>query len=71
MDYFNLISYHGRGSFKSSHLESADSPVELLTRGGDRLTVSFVRVPGGAREVVLEGPAAFNFEGSVGAPIEE
>jgi diaminopimelate epimerase len=54
-----------------SHLESADSPVELLTRGGDRLRVSFVRVPGGAREVVLEGPAAFNFEGSVGAPIEE
>jgi diaminopimelate epimerase len=54
-----------------SHVESAKSPVELLTHGDDRLTVSFVRAPEGAREVVLEGPAEFNFEGSVGAPIEE
>jgi diaminopimelate epimerase len=54
-----------------SHLDFAQSPVDLITRGGDRLTVSFTLQPTGARDVVLSGPAAFNFEGIVGTPIEE
>jgi hypothetical protein len=37
----------------------------LITRGRELLRVSFKATPTGATEVVLEGPAAFNFEGSI------
>jgi diaminopimelate epimerase len=59
----------GTGSVASavvlSHLGLARSPVELLTLGGDVLTVSFAITPRGATNVVLEGPTAVNFEGNV------
>jgi diaminopimelate epimerase len=48
-----------------AHLGLAGSPVELLALGGDLLTVSFDRTADGATNVVLEGPAAVNFEGWV------
>jgi diaminopimelate epimerase len=48
-----------------AHLGLAASPVELVTRGGDVLMVSFKKTADGAADVVLEGPAAVNFEGWV------
>ena len=48
-----------------AHLGKAESPVSLLTAGGETLTVSFEKITGGARNVVLEGPAAVNFVGTV------
>jgi diaminopimelate epimerase len=54
-----------------AHLGIAESPVTLLTRGGDELTVSFSMVASGAREVRLQGPSAFNFEGSTELSTEE
>lgn len=46
-----------------AHLDLLQSPVRLVTLGRDLLTVSFRKTPGGATDVVLEGPAAVNFEG--------
>lgn len=43
----------------------AVSPVTLHTRGGESLVVSFEETKEGATDIVLEGPAAINFEGSV------
>ena len=47
------------------HLGLALPPVRLLTRGGDDLSVSFSLDTGGAREVVLDGPAKVNFNGTI------
>ncbi|MCZ6765732.1 MAG: diaminopimelate epimerase [bacterium] len=41
------------------------SPVTLHTHGGESLVVSFTETKDGATDVVLDGPAAVNFEGSV------
>ena len=64
----------GTGSVAASvvlaHLGRVDNPVKLLTRGGEQLTVSFVREPSGASRVVLAGPAELNFEGSIDLPVE-
>ena len=46
-----------------AHLGLAASPVALVTRGGDVLRVSFQKTVDGARDVVLDGPAAVNFDG--------
>jgi len=43
----------------------AEAPVTLHTRGGESLEVSFTETKGGATDVILEGPAAVNFEGSI------
>lgn len=48
-----------------AHLGKTDTPVRLLTHGGEALAVSFVRESSGASRVVLEGPAELNFEGVV------
>jgi diaminopimelate epimerase len=57
----------GTGSIASAvvlaQLGLAGERVDLVTRGGDVLTVSFAKTPGGAKDVVLEGPAEVNFEG--------
>ncbi|UCG51417.1 MAG: diaminopimelate epimerase [Candidatus Latescibacterota bacterium] len=53
------------GAVVLAHLGLAVSPVRLVTHGEEELEVSFVATPNGATEVVLEGPAAVNFEGSV------
>lgn len=53
------------GAVVLSHLGLAESPVDLLTLGREVLTVSFRQTPGGATDVVLEGPAVVNFEGTV------
>jgi diaminopimelate epimerase len=57
----------GTGSIASAvvlaQLGLAGERVDVVTRGGDVLTVSFAKTPGGAKDVVLEGPAAVNFEG--------
>ena len=53
------------GAVVLSHLGLVASPVDLLTLGREVLTVSFSNAPGGATDVVLEGPAAVNFEGTV------
>lgn len=62
----------GTGSVASAvvlaHLGQVSSPVVLLTRGGEELTVAFEKTDGGARNVVMEGPAAYNFRGSVQIP---
>ena len=47
------------------HLGRAESPVTLITHGGETLVVSFTGGPSGARNVILEGPAADNFDGSI------
>jgi len=44
----------------------AASPVSLLVRGGDTLTVTFARSGDVYREVSLTGPADFVFEGEIG-----
>lgn len=54
-----------------SHLGAAASPVSLLTRGGERLIVAFDRTAFGAENVVLDGPAAVNFEGIIEVKDEE
>jgi diaminopimelate epimerase len=47
------------------HLGLVGGVVDLVTRGGDVLTVSFTKTADGAKDVVLAGPAAVNFEGWV------
>lgn len=42
-----------------------ESPVTLVTRGGEAVRVSFKGETWGAREVVLEGPTAVSFRGNV------
>jgi diaminopimelate epimerase len=46
-------------------LTGAASPVRVLVKGGDTLTVSFDGGAGGFRNVVLTGPADFVFEGEI------
>ena len=48
-----------------SHLGLVKSPVRLMTQGNELLSVSFKTTAAGATDVVLEGPAAFNFEGAI------
>lgn len=47
------------------HLGRVESPVRLITHGNELLRVSFTATAAGATDVVLEGPAAFNFEGAI------
>lgn len=58
------------GAVVAAHLALARSPVNLSTRGGEMLTVSFDLNSGGAAGVLLEGAAAVNFTGSVEVPNE-
>jgi diaminopimelate epimerase len=51
-----------------AQLGHVSSPVTMRTEGGDDLTVSFDKTSAGARGVVLEGPAALNYSGSVHLP---
>ena len=46
-------------------LGMVQSPVLLVSRGGEGLRVSFKGETWGAREVVLEGPTAVSFRGTV------
>lgn len=46
-------------------LTGAPSPVRVLVKGGDTLTVAFEGSPGDFRNVVLTGPADFVFEGEI------
>ena len=46
-------------------LTGAASPVRVLVKGGDTLTVSFEASAAGFRHVVLTGPADFVFEGEI------
>lgn len=59
----------GTGSIATAvvahHLGLSRSPVTLHTHGGESLVVSFTETKNGATNVVLEGPVAINFEGSV------
>lgn len=48
-----------------AHLGLVAPPVELATRGDERLRVWFSPTPGGAEKVFLEGPVGVNFEGVV------
>jgi diaminopimelate epimerase len=52
-------------------LGKVESPVELMTHGGEKLVVSFAPTDTGAVSVILEGPAAVNFEGVYRTPGEE
>jgi diaminopimelate epimerase len=58
------------GAVVAAHLTGGRSPVTMITHGGEELAVSFVPEPSGARQVVLKGPTALNFGGSVVLPIE-
>ena len=46
-------------------LTDTPSPVRVLVKGGDTLTVDFRRAHGGFSDVVLTGPADFVFEGDI------
>ncbi len=46
-------------------LTDAPSPIRVLVKGGDTLTVSFARTGGEFSDVVLTGPADFVFEGDI------
>jgi len=46
-------------------LTGAESPVRVLVKGGDTLTVDFLRAGDGFSHVVLTGPADFVFEGDI------
>ncbi len=54
-----------------SRLGMVESPVRLITHGGETLRVSFTETPAGATDIVLEGPAAINFEGFIDTPSKE
>jgi len=54
-----------------SRLGMVQSPVRLITHGGEPLCVSFTETPAGALDIVLEGPAAINFEGFIDTPSKE
>lgn len=56
------------GAIVLAQLGLSRSPVRLVTRGGEELAVSFVLEPSGAHDVVLDGPAAVNFDGHVELP---
>jgi diaminopimelate epimerase len=53
------------GAVVVAHSTSTHSPVTMITHGGEELTVTFVLEPAGASQVLLKGPAALNFRGSV------
>ena len=53
------------GAIVAARLTGSCSPVTMITHGGEELTVSFVPEPSGASGVLLKGPAALNFRGSV------
>lgn len=59
----------GTGSVASAvvfaHAGRVESPVVVVQRGGEELLVAFELRPDGAGAVVLEGPVAVNFEGSL------
>jgi diaminopimelate epimerase len=46
-------------------LTDTPSPVRVLVKGGDTLTVEYVRTDAGFASVVLTGPADFVFEGEI------
>ena len=46
-------------------LTGAESPIRVLVKGGDTLTVDFLRSGQGFSHVVLTGPADFVFEGDI------
>ena len=46
-------------------LTGADSPIRVLVKGGDTLSVDFLRSGEGFSHVVLTGPADFVFEGEI------
>ncbi|MEY3479462.1 MAG: hypothetical protein RIQ71_237 [Verrucomicrobiota bacterium] len=46
-------------------LTGAESPIRVLVKGGDTLTVDFLRSGEGFSHVVLTGPADFVFEGEI------
>jgi diaminopimelate epimerase len=46
-------------------LTDIPSPVRVLVKGGDTLTVEYVRTDAGFASVVLTGPADFVFEGEI------
>jgi diaminopimelate epimerase len=46
-------------------LTGAESPIRVLVKGGDTLTVDFLRAGEGFSYVVLTGPADFVFEGEI------
>jgi diaminopimelate epimerase len=50
-----VMAHEGRGG----------SPRTVVQHGGDELAVSFTPAPGGAEDVVLSGPVAFNFVGTL------
>ena len=53
------------GAVVAAHLSGVQSPVKMITRGGEELVISFVPEAGGASQVLLAGPTAVNFRGSV------
>jgi diaminopimelate epimerase len=59
----------GTGSIASavilSHLGECSSPIQVKQRRGDILNISFERQPFGASRVVMEGPVAVNFTGTI------
>jgi diaminopimelate epimerase len=46
-------------------LTSAESPIRVLVKGGDTLSVDFLRSGAGFSHVILTGPADFVFEGEI------
>jgi diaminopimelate epimerase len=54
-----------------SRIGMVESPVRLVTHGGETLHVSFNETPTGATDIVLEGPVEVNFEGFIETPSKE
>ena len=54
-----------------SRLGMVESPVRLITHSGETLRVAFTETSAGATDIVLEGPAAINFEGFIDTPSKE
>jgi diaminopimelate epimerase len=46
-------------------LTGAESPIRVLVKGGDTLSVDFLRSGEGFSHVILTGPADFVFEGEI------
>jgi diaminopimelate epimerase len=53
------------GALTVAALTGAESPIRVLVKGGDTLSVDFLRSGDGFSHVILTGPAYFVFEGEI------
>jgi hypothetical protein len=58
-------AFFGTLALTVAALTGAESPIRVLVKGGDTLSVDFLRSGNGFSHVILTGPADFVFEGEI------